>query len=371
MEALSNSFVSAVRLQIVSATAPILNAMLQDGMVVSGEVLETSAGIAYLSLGGRRVPAETGVDLRPGQKFRAKVEKSGDSFVLRLLGEEPVEERTLTTALRTVLAEDRPTGTLVARVVSQLAEHAEGLEPQERERVEEVAREVKQFVYQPRSRGEAVTPEAVALTLRRALAKSGVFHEALVAHGGPAELEVALADLKSVLARALERAPEGPEKEILQRALDGLEAEQLLDVARGRNGDARPIGLPVPDGSLLATAWFVVHREPEREPGGGEGEQAPERRHAVDLAVSFSNLGPVRAEFRLTGCRLGVRFVVSDADVAARLERDAPGLSAELAAFGAAPSLHVVTTTPESVAAAPAPADVSFLHEHSLLDLHG
>lgn len=374
MEALSNSIVTAVRLQIVSATTPILNVLLQDGLVVSGEVMETSAGIAYLSLGGRRVPAETSVELRPGQKFKAKVERSGDSFLLRLLDDAPPEELALTTALRSVLAQDRPTGTLVARVVTELSQHATGLEPAERERVEEVLKEVKRFVLDPRAAHDPATKDGLALALKVALARSGIFHEALVARGGSSELAVALADLKSVLARALASAPEGPERVILQHALDGLEAEQLLDVARSRNGDPRPIGVPVADGSQTATAFFVVHREPERPAaeGGDEGrDDGTEPRHAVDLAVSFTNLGPVRAEFRLHDGRLGVRFVVADPDVAARIERDVPVLGEALAACASVAALHVVTSAREDLAPASGPADVSFLRDHHLLDLRG
>jgi hypothetical protein len=368
VEPLSNSILSALKLRLVAATTPVLNVLLKDGLVVSGEVLESTAGITYLSLGGKRVPAETAVELQTGQKFTARVEKQGDSFVLRLLDEAPSEERNLVTALRAVLAEDRPTGALVSRLVAELVEHAETLDPREKERVKALAREVQGSVLVPRGAGKA-GEEAPSVLLKQALAKSGIFHEALLARDGDAGIALALADLKSVLMKALALAPEGPERESLQRALSGIEAEQLLDVARSRTGDPRQIGIAVPDGAALATASFVVHPDDGRETG--DPEHPREKRVAVDLAVSFSHLGPVRAEFRLEGTRLGVRFLVSDPGVATRLQQDAESIAQGIGGTGPKPALQFVTASMESFVPESALERVSFLREHLLMDRLG
>lgn len=368
MEALSNSISTALRLQLALAATPVLNVLLKNGMVVSGEVIESTAGIAYLSLGGKRVPAETAVELRPGQKFTARVEKNGDSFVLRLLDASPDEAGGLVAALRTVLAEDRPTGTLVSRLVAELVEHAEGLDPREKERVKALAREIERGVLVPKSDASPgnATPAA---NLKAALAKSGVFHEALLSQGGAAQIALAREDLKSVLLRALSSVTSGPEHESLLRALTGIEAEQLLDVARTSAGDPRQIGIAVPDGAQLATALFVVHPDQHRDQEKPEKEAQP--RAAVDLAVSFSNLGPVRAEFRFEGGTLGVRFVVASEEVAARLASDAQSLALGISAGGKLPSLQFLTAPPESFATDAALEKVSFLRDHSLMDRFG
>jgi hypothetical protein len=368
VEPLSNSIATAFRLRLVAAAMPVLNVLLKDGLVVSGEVLESTAGIAYLSLGGKRVPAETAIEMRPGQKFTARVEKSGDGFVLRVLDDAPQGERALVAALRTVLADDRPTGALVSRLVAELVEHAEKLDPKERERVRALLREIERSVLVPRgpNRGgeQTIGPE-----LKSALARTGLFHEALLAHGGEEEVALARADLKSVVLRALQSAPEGVEREALQRALAGIEAEQLLDVARTSSGDARQIGIAVPDGAQLATAAFVVHPDGRRD--GDEPDPARGKRAAVDLAVSFTHLGPVRAEFRLDGPKLAVRFLVASPDVAARVSADADALAAGIADGGMVPALQVVTTSPDHFAAEPALESVSFLRDHPLLDRLG
>jgi hypothetical protein len=366
VEPLSNSIATALRLRLVSAATPVLNVLLKDGLVVSGEVLESSTGIAYLSLGGKRVPAETAVELQAGQKFTARVEKSGDGFVLRLIDDAPAGERGLVAALRTVLADDRPAGALVSRLVAELVEHAETLEPRERERVRALTKEIERSVLVPR--GEAKDP-AAAPALKTALLRTGLFHEALIAKGGRDEIALARADLKSVLLAALQLATDGPERESLQRALAGLEAEQLLDVARSSAGDARQIGIAVPDGAQLATASFVVHPDGGRDENGADA--AREKRVAVDLAVSFKHLGPVRAEFRLDGSRLAVRFLVASPDVAARLEHDADEMASNIAANGTTPALQVVTASSEALVSDTALERVSFLRDHLLLDRLG
>ncbi|MBL8858205.1 MAG: flagellar hook-length control protein FliK [Planctomycetes bacterium] len=364
MDPLSNSIISALRLNVLAAATPVLPLQLQNGMVVSGEVLSTSAGIAYLSMGGRRVPAETAVELRAGQKFTALVEADGDNFILRILQGAPEEERALASALRTVLAEDRPTGALVSRLTAELAAQAEKLPPKERERVLTLLKEIERFVLAPGAEGEAP-----AARLMSALAKSGLFHEALIRHGGPQELGHARGDLKSLLLRAIQIAPEGAERDSLLRALAGIEAEQLLDIARSRSGDARQIGIPMYDGREMATAHFVVH--PDAGRGGEAPEEQREKRVAVDLAVSFSNLGPVRAEFRAEGDRLAVRFVVSSPEIAERLQADSALLAERMAASGTPTVMHVVTAPAQSIVAESELDHVSFLRDHSLLDLRG
>lgn len=363
MDPLSNaSAATALKLRLLQASSPALAIMLEDGLVIAGEVIEVSSGSAFLSLGGRRVPADTGVELQPGQRFSARVHRDGDNIVLRLLDPEVDDAKPLVTALRAVLAENRPAATLLSRLATELRAHAEVLDPKERARVEVLAKVLESFVHVPEGEGQL---------LKSALLRSGVFHEALLARGREGVAD-ALHDLKTVLLRALAEAPEGPERESVQRALAGLEAEQLLDVARSRAGDARHFGLAVPDGQNFATAHLLVQRDLERE----HSDEAPTNTEssgpvAVDLAVSLSNLGPVRAEFRLDRGALAVRFVVSSPDVAARMNADHDVLANELALDGRTPRLQVVVAAPDEVMCDPGLEGVSFLRDHLLLDLVG
>lgn len=361
MDPLSNSSAAAaLKLRLLQSSSPALAILLKDGLVVAGEVLEVSAGTAFLSLGGRRVPADTGVELQPGQRFFARVRREGDTVVLRLLDPDVDEAQTLVAALRSVLAEDRPAAALLSRLVADLHAQAETLEPRERARVEVLVRAIGKFV---------VLPDGDGKNLAAALLRSGVFHEALLARGREGS-RAALQDLKTVLLRALASAPEGPERESVQRALAGIEAEQLLDVARVRAGDVRHFGIAVPDGQGLATAHLMIQPdagrdEPEHERAAGE------RAVAVDLCVSFSNLGPVRAEFRLVGGTLGVRFVVGSPAVAERLQADHDELEVGLASGGLVPRVQVVAAAQDELAREPGLEGVTFLRDHQLLDLSG
>lgn len=360
MEPLSNPIAGALKLRALQATNANLAVLLKDGMVVSGEVVDVTDGTAHLSLGGRRVPAETQVELRPGERFLARVQHQGDSLVLKLLPEAPEPEQTLVAALRTVLAEDRPLGAILARVASELRDLYENrADPKTRARVEALVRRLESFVH---------TPDGSGPSLARALAQSGLFHEALLL-GDEDALRQALTDLKSVLLGALESATEGPEREALEHALAGLEAEQLLDVARQQSGDPRHWSVAIPDGAQLASAHLLVQPEGGREQDES-GAPAPAA-HGVDLAVNFSHLGSVRAEFRLTGRDLAVRFLAAEPDVAMRIAADREILIAGLEAGGLAPRLAVVTAHELGRDAEPALGDVRFLRDHLVLDISG
>jgi len=374
VEPLSNPIATALKLPSLQGNNANLSILLQDGMVVAGEVIETTDGTAYLSLGGKRVPAETAVQLRAGERFLARVQHQGETLVLRLVSPTPEPERTLVDALRTVLAEDRPVGTLITRLVADLRAQIERAPPADRARLETLVKTLQRFAW---------TPDGDPRTLTRALMHSGLFHEALLL-GDDASIRVALEDLKSVLLRAQDEATqsrgasgamnaaENAEGEAIGHALAGLEAEQLLDVARAQSGDPRQATVIVPDGAQLASAHLRVHSdEREARDDGESSSSSSSSARCVDLAVDFSNLGPVRAEFRLEGGALGVRFVVANADVVEHLNADAERLGAELASGGLVPRLSVVHDRANANGFESGVADVRFLRDHLLLDLTG
>jgi hypothetical protein len=213
-------------------------------------------------------------------------------------------------------------------------------------------------------------PAADGRALASALARSGLFHEALLARGRPEQL-LAADDLKSSLLQALDELPAGRESESVRRALGGLEAEQLLDVARSQTGDARQISFALPDVAGFADAQLVVN--PDRDPDGSSREREGGCTSSVDVSVDFSKLGPVKAELRLEAGTLRVRFLVSSPDVAERLAKDQERLGAELgrdvdASGGRAALFSVTLVDARSIAQSARPSDVRFLGEHLLVD---
>ena len=110
-----------------------LRAVLAEGRVVAGEVLATlDGGTLLIGVGGQRVPAESRVDLAPGQRFLARVETADGELVLHVLApDEP--EAPLVRLLRAALADERPAGQRLADLLralggrpagARLAEHA-------------------------------------------------------------------------------------------------------------------------------------------------------------------------------------------------------------------------------------------------------
>jgi hypothetical protein len=81
-----------------------LTAVLREGRVVAGEVIQSMDGHSVLiGVGRHRVPADAQVDLQPGDRFLARVERSGEEIVLKLLGGSGAPESRLALALRQVV----------------------------------------------------------------------------------------------------------------------------------------------------------------------------------------------------------------------------------------------------------------------------
>ena len=387
VDPLSSPIVEALKLRPVQPVNTNLAVLLRDGLVVAGEVLSTGPGTAFLSLGGRRVAAETDVELEPGQRFLARVEREAESIVLRLLRQGGGEELPLVAALRAALADHAPAGTLLTRLAAAL--RAALLLSTTADAEPPVARDASTLLALPDGRApragrpdadtvrtlqallarltaHAGAPTAEGSALQSALARSGLFHEALLLRG---DATAAREDLKSVFLRALDELPPGPERESVRRALGGLEAEQLLDVARAQSGDARQISLALPDGAAWADVQLVV--DPDQH-GAAEDDGGGERKaSAVDVAVELSMLGPVRAELRLEDGALRVRVLVASTATAQRLAQDQESLAGELARdldASRAPQVSIVVAEERSIAPAAQPADVRFLGEHALLD---
>jgi hypothetical protein len=113
MEPLTSAIGAAGSVRLAPGSIDIAT-LLKDGRVVAGEVLETFAGgSVVLGIGGQRVPAESHVDLQPGQRFLATVENTDGEVVLRLTPDDVDEASPLVRALRMVVGKELTIGSLL------------------------------------------------------------------------------------------------------------------------------------------------------------------------------------------------------------------------------------------------------------------
>lgn len=451
-----------------------LAALLSEGRVLSGKVLSAlGQGSFLLGVEGYRIPAESELDLQPGQKLSMRVERSTGQTVLRVLSSELSAQPTLLAALRSVVGEDLPLGELLGRLAASLrgaqaseSEHAllkdleahlfrpragtpdlagllrssgyryesallsltlgnSDLEAIFRSALSDLVAELTRGDPEARARlsdssfqrvlanmasqlasGDASSRELEGLLQRlredlaRALgrptrgAASDVIAERLAQLGGqglsatragsflrallvarealaegqldPALRSVLEGDLKGRLLRALSELPEGPVREAVARTVAGIEAEQLLNLARREFGEALHWSLPVPDHGRWATAHFLY----QRGEGGGEGAD-PESGTRLVVGVDFSRLGPVRADILSKAGRLTVKLSVAQAALAQRLRSDLGELSEMLGGEAQSVRLSVVESDPHEADVDDLAHDIRLLREQHLMDVSG
>lgn len=188
---------------------------------------------------------------------------------------------------------------------------------------------------------------------------------ALLAGSGRADpLAAAPGDLKAGLLAALEFLPEGPIRAALARALAGLEAEQLLNLARRELGEGVHLALPLAEGGRWTTLHLFRHPRPPGSLGAGE---APLER--VGLALELSRLGAVRAELGWRPGALRVRVTVADERVRELLRAAAGPLRERLGAAGEAVELSFAVAQAAELELDRLALDVGYLRQHQLLDL--
>jgi len=351
---------------VAAGQATELAHLLRDGRVLAGEVLQTLAdGSVLLGIGRHRVPADTHLRLDPGHRFLFQVEAAGEQFLLRILGPGGTDGAAFWRYLRAVIGLDRPLGELMhelaARVRAELGRPGQGLEALQR-----LLSGLERAVALPRGGAE----------LRALLARSGVLYEsALCAAVGravsPEVLDELGRDLKGELLRALSDLPDGPLKEAVSRALSGLEAEQLLNLARAHSGEAQVLSLPLPDGEGWTTARLLVppRRDGERRRETGEGDAEEPLR--LVLGVSFSRTGPLRAELVSTRAALGVRILATRPELVARLRRDADALASALGRGGREVRVTVAEASLAEVEVGSRLVDIPLLCDNHVMDVSG
>jgi len=174
-------------------------------------------------------------------------------------------------------------------------------------------------------------------------------------------------DLKGLLLQALSALPEGPERQAVARALGGLEAEQLLNVARRSAGEATHWSLPLAEGARWTTAHLFL--EPRRSAEAGPGSQEGEQLRRLTLALELSSTGPVRADLLALPGTLLVRVQAERPAVVAALSAGLGELQARLGIGGRQVQVSVGAAAPEDLRLEDSTADVRLLRENHLMDL--
>ena len=202
----------------------------------------------------------------------------------------------------------------------------------------------------------------------------GALLRGLLGLGGSAEgsasalVAEASADLKAQLLRGLAGLDDGPARRALLRSIEGLEHEQLLNLARRSAKEPQYFGLPVLDGERWTTAHlFLQRRGSGGQRDGGRGALG----HRLTVAVEFSHTGPVRAELVVGADGLAARVSVAREDVFERMQAQRGELEQRLALGGRRVSLVVSLVDAEQLRVDGELTDIRFLREHHLMDRSG
>ena len=148
-----------------------------------------------------------------------------------------------------------------------------------------------------------------------------------------------LPDLKAWLLELSDTLESGSQRTAVHAALESLEAEQLLSVARSNIGEGSTVVFALRDGAAFADAQLVHRRSSEREAQDGKDNRGSIER--ATLGLEFSRTGPVRAELALDAGALRVRLFVSNEQVAAQCNTALDDLRARLEALGRSVQLQV------------------------------
>lgn len=347
---------------VTAALQAELSMVLREGRVLAGSVLARNGdGTLLLSLGRHQVPAETALRLDPGEHFLVRVQEGPEGVVLKLLGGSTGGGAPLLQALRSVIAEDRPIGQLLQELAGRLRTQAS------QPGVDSGPLRTLLATLQ----GEVLDVDADAEAVRRALLGSGLRYEAALlsaarGEASPATFAGLASGLKGQLLELLERLEDGPVREALQRALAGLEAEQLLNAARRESGEPLVWSFPFADAGGWTTARLALE---EREPDADAGEQQGVQR--LVLGVSFSALGPVRADLVRAEERTTLRLLVEREEIAARIQADLEQLQALLGDGRREVVIQARVGTTEELALEDRARNVGYLRDHHVMDVAG
>lgn len=183
----------------------------------------------------------------------------------------------------------------------------------------------------------------------------------------PRELASLLnADLKAQLLAAHEQLSEGPLRSAVERALNGIEADQLLNLARAEVDESAQWSVPLHDGERWSTLHLAVVRDGSRAPAPG----GPRARR-IALEVEFSRTGAVHVDLLQTENGVSARVLARDAQVVESLAQRIPELEQLLSAGGVAARVSVARASDERELHSDAPARSSFFASRHVMDIEG
>ncbi len=178
--------------------------------------------------------------------------------------------------------------------------------------------------------------------------------------------DVLQADLKAQLLAAHEQLDDGALRQAVERALKGIEAEQLLNLARAEVDESAQWSVPLYDGER----WSTFHLSLVRDGGRGASSDEPRPRR-VALEVEFSSTGAIHVDLLRSEHALTARVLARDPHVVELLSQRAPELEQLLAADGATAHATVARASDERVLHSDAPSRSSFFDSRHVMDLEG
>ncbi len=338
------------------------DALMRHGRVLAGIVVEVNATSALLRVGQYTLATQSNPELEAGQQLLLKAtgEKNGEGILLKVLGGAAGVESGLLRQLRSVLSADRPLGELLQALGRKLAATVSS----QTSTAGNVGERLAAHVFQPGGSGA---------DLMQLLQRGGLNFEALLLDAasrsrGKVDVAALLLNLKAELLDQLAKLGEGPTRDAVARALAGLEAEQLLNVARHEAGEPLHWSFPVLDGDAWTTAHLLWAENQGEKESGEEGEGECQR---LSLGIKFSKTGPVRVDAWLRSDRLNLRVLVEREEVAELIRTGADALAAVLSTGDRKVQIVVGVATPEEVEIEAHTANIHYLREHHLMDVSG
>ena len=192
----SNPSLPGLTLQpLTTAARPMIESWTVGQLLQATVVAPVEPHRVTLLIGGSRMEAETNSPLRPGQQLTLRVQRQGETTVLRVLPQEAESRQVQTRAMRAALPRQAPLPPLLANLA--LLSRAPARVPHESAPAwGELSRTLLRSL-----------PEHQALTqpegLRRAMAQSGTFFESMAAQAARGERPFPVQDFKAGLLRLM------------------------------------------------------------------------------------------------------------------------------------------------------------------------
>ncbi len=187
------------------------------------------------------------------------------------------------------------------------------------------------------------------------------------ATGADAALAALSSDLKAQLLALEGPLSEGRLRAALERALGGLEADQLLNLARSAVDESPQWSVALRDGGQWSTLHLRVARDGARAGAHADGE----RTRRVAMEVEFSRTGPLHVDLLIAERAVTARVLTRSEELASYLARRVGDLEQALAAGGAAVRASVVRATNDWALHGDAPSHSSYFDSHGLMDVEG